>query len=216
MLPLLQKKLEDLYSVQCPQAVEEFVLEEEWKKEFSKQVPWITHSAEILMVEQKNEELSIGLFLDPQLLEVSDAWAWETLDAEQIKQLFPLIEGVSHFVYLLWHAQQEKPLTQLELELQGEVDKFILFSEHATPEEQRAFLSQLSIKGGWIQNLSALEKERYALATLLSRKYCHAIQQWKAFPEGKDFLEEIREFYRMNQQEKIHHIENFSTLPLKN
>jgi hypothetical protein len=39
-----------------------------------------------------------------------------------------LIEGVSHFVVVAERARRELPVTQLELELQAEVDKFVLLA----------------------------------------------------------------------------------------
>src|SRR6478752_5443608 len=39
-----------------------------------------------------------------------------------------LLEGVSHFVYVVERVRTGLPTTQLELELQAEVDKFVLLS----------------------------------------------------------------------------------------
>jgi hypothetical protein len=43
-------------------------------------------------------------------------------------ELCQIIEGVSHFVYVAERARRELPATQLELELQAEVDKYIVFA----------------------------------------------------------------------------------------
>ncbi|HVR20716.1 MAG TPA: hypothetical protein VMS65_13495, partial [Polyangiaceae bacterium] len=39
-----------------------------------------------------------------------------------------LLEGVSHFVYLAERVRTGLPTTQLELELQAEIDKFVLLA----------------------------------------------------------------------------------------
>src|SRR5262249_14875721 len=46
-------------------------------------------------------------------------------------ELCQIIEGVSHFLYVAERARRELPATQLELELQAEVDKYIFLSHDA-------------------------------------------------------------------------------------
>src|SRR6185436_5100246 len=43
-----------------------------------------------------------------------------------LDRLCQLIEGVSHFVYVAERARRGLPATQLELELQAEIDKYVL------------------------------------------------------------------------------------------
>jgi hypothetical protein len=43
-------------------------------------------------------------------------------------QLCQIVEGVSHFLYVVERARRELPATQLELELQAEVDKYVLLA----------------------------------------------------------------------------------------
>ena len=36
------------------------------------------------------------------------------------------LEGVSHFLYLIWNASFDRSVTLLEMELQAEIDKFVM------------------------------------------------------------------------------------------
>ena len=48
------------------------------------------------------------------------------LTHENLADYLTAAEGVSHFVYVAWNAGHDKPVTLLELELQAEVDKYVL------------------------------------------------------------------------------------------
>jgi hypothetical protein len=52
--------------------------------------------------------------------------------------LCQVIEGVSHFLYVAERARRELPATELELELQAEVDKYLLLA-HGPAEAPRRF-----------------------------------------------------------------------------
>jgi len=47
------------------------------------------------------------------------------LDGDNLGPFATLTEEVSHFVYLMFCAGAERRITELELELQGEVDKYL-------------------------------------------------------------------------------------------
>ena len=64
-----------------------------------------------------------------------------TLDLTRGADLDPLcqiIEGVSHFVYLADRARVDREATQLELELQAEVDKFVVLAAWLGEPDVRA------------------------------------------------------------------------------
>src|SRR6201991_295198 len=50
----------------------------------------------------------------------------ERLHDGNVADYWTALEGVSHFVYLAWNAGHDKPVTLLELELQAEIDKYVL------------------------------------------------------------------------------------------
>ena len=62
-----------------------------------------------------------------------------------------LIEGVSHFVYVADRARRKLPATQLELELQAEIDKYVLLvlqRERFDTLVARAFHARLFERSG--------------------------------------------------------------------
>lgn len=73
---------------------------------------------EVLFLRESGGELEIALHLPEAALDPTG-----TLSLDQLCQV---VEGVSHFIYLVERARRLLPTTHLELELQAEVDKFVL------------------------------------------------------------------------------------------
>ena len=48
------------------------------------------------------------------------------LHAGNVADCWTALEGVSHFLYLSWNAGHDKPVSLLELEMQAEVDKYVV------------------------------------------------------------------------------------------
>jgi len=202
----IQKEIETTYQIHCPFSVDEFLLDESERENFLGRIPWLAHSQEALLVEQENKDLHVGLLFDSQLLNWSRSQTLKDLALDHLAQAGPLIEGVSHFVYLTWRASQERPVTQLELELQGEVDKFILFSREGSSEQSEKLLQGLFCEVSWLESLAPEEKHRYETAVKMASKYCRFLKT--RFPrQSEGFFPEIRLFYRMSQAEKIRHIQ---------
>jgi hypothetical protein len=70
---------------------------------------------ERLLLRQHGDDVEIALELPPEVLATPD------LDG-----FCQVVEGVSHFLKISERARRELPTTQLELELQAEVDKFVV------------------------------------------------------------------------------------------
>jgi hypothetical protein len=122
-----------------------------------------------------------------------------------------MVEEVSHFLYTTWKARQDMQITRLEIELQGEVDKFILCTFYASNSQLRpdrlplkellfeTFRFEEDLPPEWIQ--------RYTIASKLARNYCHFLEnQFIKKNLLPQMIEEIRQFYRFSQTEKISHI----------
>ncbi len=113
-----------------------------------------------------------------------------------------LAEGVSHFVYVSNRARQELQATQLELELQAEVDKFVLLVLEATPYDQgEAF----AVHARLYENVRYLHAagtelgERYRIANDLAARFVRRLLE--AGPEQAHAA--LRRFYRAGQSDKI-------------
>ncbi len=118
-LATIQRELERLNDVEAP-PVSDFLLSVEQAHAL---YPGAVTRKETLLVGERDGELDIGLYLDDDVLTALDEEDW-------LGDAFPAFclaaEGVSHFLYLVFRARHGDKLTQLELELQAEVDKFAL------------------------------------------------------------------------------------------
>jgi len=113
-----------------------------------------------------------------------------------------LLEGVSHFVFLAERVRVGLPTTQLELELQAEVDKFVLLG--LEPEDDgdvdvRGLHRRLFEDGTYLHPPGTVEGERYRLANDLAARLAARLMDREA-GEVRGIL---RRFYRAGQAEKI-------------
>jgi hypothetical protein len=161
------------------------------------------------LVAQQGDEVSVGVVLDASVgasLERSDPR--ERLDGTNLGSFSTLTEEVSHFLYVMFRAQAERPVTQLELELQGEVDKYLvalffrgLYLEGALSERLRQLLfSRYELVPG----LTAECRERYHEASRLANRYCRFLEARYLRRRSREALaRETRRFWRLGQREKL-------------
>ena len=85
-------------------------------------------SDEQLIVAEEGDTLSMALYIDAAVLTRlgTPAIPCSALTQDNLADYLTVAEGVSHFVYVAWNAGFDKPVTLLELELQAEVDKYVL------------------------------------------------------------------------------------------
>ena len=157
----------------------------------------------------QNDTLEIALFFDESLtqnLQTHDPL--KKLSSENISDFCTLVEGVSHFVYYLHKASLELDISQLELELQAEIDKFVLLSLGVCGENQRheEILDMLFENYHLHDKLTPAQRDRYHSATQLARKYCYELLQNFKSTARHEFLHEIRTFYPLSQEQKIQYI----------
>jgi len=219
MLTSIQQEIENIYQIKCSFSVDDFLLDEKERSKYSKKFSWLNNSDETLLIRQNENSIDVGLLLDPKLLDWSRNLNWREIKnpigtndcspSKLFNKLGSLVEGVSHFVYFLWKAEREQSLTQLELELQAEIDKFLLFSQTIHPKHLGNLIDSLYEESEWIPTLSPEEKSRYETSAKLAFKYCHHLRKTYFHSDQTHAIySEIRAFYRMSQTEKIHWIEN--------
>jgi hypothetical protein len=94
----------------------------------------------VFLREAEDGALELGLALDHDTLrslESSDARALLSDDA--LAHTLPVLEGLSHVVYLAEAARRERPVSGLELETQAEVDKLAMCLLHRWPDARAQF-----------------------------------------------------------------------------
>jgi hypothetical protein len=161
------------------------------------------------LVAQEGDEVSVGVLLEPSVgeqLERSDPR--QRLDAQNLGPFATLAEEVSHFLYLLFRARSERSVTQLELELQAEVDKYLLAVFFLSLQNAGAVSLRLRplLFGRYrlTEGLSAERAERYHEATRLARRYCAWLEsRYLRRRRLLDLAREGRRFWRLGQREKL-------------
>ncbi len=204
----LQRQLERLYDVHSLHRVEDFLLPDSAE---ACSVP--PRTPEALLVRQADDALDIGLFLDQELVQRLrlDCPARQLHDGN-LEDYLAAVEGVSHFLYLVWNAHHGRCVTQLEMELQAEVDKYVTatywisrqYGGHALGELHQTLFRKYRLRDG----LSLERRERYQRASLLASRYCLSLDQdLRRYRRTLPSLTELRRFYRMSQRSKIRHIQ---------
>jgi hypothetical protein len=93
----------------------------------------------LLFRETDDGVLEVALAIDAATLQrfESDEMEW-TLGDEGLGDALPVLEGLSHLVYLAEAARCERPVSGLELETQAEVDKLAICLLHHWPQARRS------------------------------------------------------------------------------
>lgn len=217
----LQDNLASLYDLNLPCQVQDYICHDELTIE---QLTGRKKSSdEELLIQQANDTLEVTLFLSEHLL---DSFT-DTADYDSVGGSFDdyctVLEGISHFVYLIWNAQYGRQIKPVEMELQAEVDKFVFSAEknatfgvEAGRHVQEAGrsnheLNQLSDK--LFQDIQFFPqqepaiRQRYRTANALASNYCNWLSSHYRFSSGDPHLHaELARFYRLSGSRKFEHI----------
>jgi hypothetical protein len=210
MLAELQQKLSDIYQVGRPYDVRDFVITDPTLAKCLGQDAMLANTDEALLVSQDDDGLAVSLFLDGAMLErVESSNPLACLHAESLDDLWKVLEGISHFNCVVWKAAQDRTVTLLELELQGEIDKFVSTTLLAIEQADTSLLCGMH---GWLfdnvkfhEGLDDEQLHRYRSANDYAARYCHRIRQ-QLIDDNSLALSELRHFYRLQMSDKISHI----------
>lgn len=157
---------------------------------------------EALFVREEEGGLAIELRL-PRLVPTTNG----ALDRAGLDALCQIIEGVSHFVYLADRANAGREATQLELELQAEVDKYVMLSEATGCQDERAseaLRSRLFEDVRFTHDAATAEGTRYRVANDAANRFLRRLERTHvARRRYGELVVELRRFYRMGQAEKL-------------
>lgn len=201
----VQRRLESLYALEPEAPVTDFLLS-------AQDATGYPGGGSRTLISQDGDLLSLGVVLDPgvgALLSQLDPRV--QLDGRNLDSFCTATEEVSHFVYLLFCARTARTVTQLELELQAEVDKylcavFLLSLQNEGAVSRR--LKELLFHHYRIADAMSEERaERYRAASHLAYRYCRYLEAQFLKPSRLDDLaRESRRFYRLGQREKLEKI----------
>ncbi|HEX4387118.1 MAG TPA: hypothetical protein VH109_00680 [Steroidobacteraceae bacterium] len=176
---------------------------------------------ELLVAESSDgSELALSLYLDPALLErLARADPLTHLHEGNVADCLTALEGVSHFLYLVWNAGHDRPVSLIELETQAEIDKYVashvLLCRQAPghfPFELRRMLFERARPD---PRLAQPRAQLYREASRLAARFCARLEGTLArararTDEGvadREVLAELRRFYRLSHARKRAHIE---------
>jgi len=206
----VQKQLHKIYEIETGADVGEFlVTDPEVVSQIEAGQPGTRDIQEKLLVRDRGDELDLALYIDPQVGErLAEADPTSRLDDTNFGDYLVLLEGVSHFTYLAWNAQRERPVTLLELELQAEVDKYVsclfqLSSQDGGRVPRR--LKQVLFDGVvFDEQLDDAGLERYETANRVAMKYCARLEErFLVRHRTREMIDDVRRFYRLPQEAKL-------------
>lgn len=188
----IQARLHRTYAIEQAPPVDEFI------------VPTEGPDRETVRVYQGDGELEVEVALPKSAL----CRPKPTLD-----ELCQIVEGVSHFLYLAERARRELPATQLELEIQAEVDKYVVLvlgpvlrpaSSPLDEHRSRSMRARLFERVIFLHDEGTERGERYRVANDVAAKVARGLERTivrgGCVEEAQAFL---RRFYSAGQREKI-------------
>ena len=210
MLNRLQRRLNDTYLADTGHDVRDYLVTDPRVAQALSGNNILTAGGETLLVSEDDDGLALSLYLEEDILERLELCdPLQQLRAEQLDDLCRVIEGLSHFTYVAWRAQQDQRMTLLELELQAEVDKYISTMQLALDQRDNDLLhglhGRLFDDFRLRDNLDREQVERYRAASEYAARFCRRLRR-RMLNHGDCVLQELRDFYRMPLRDKISHI----------
>lgn len=137
---------------------------------------------EQLFIQESQDALDVALYIAPRIVRhLENDPPTQRLHAGNLDAFCVALEGLSHLVFLSWRTATSWPVSALEIELQAEIDKFVLglwllLQQGAEPlDASKKLLSALFENYQLSQGVLAEEKQRYIEASQLAAKICYAL-----------------------------------------
>lgn len=204
----IQSHLHGIYDLPMRHRVEDFLVTDRATLRQVEAGASIRDGPEKLLFSEHHGELLMSLYLDAELLGSLEAHnPFQRLDRDNLAAFCLALEGVSHFVYLSFNAGHERPVSQLELELQAEVDKFILVfllaDRQGTPVSWERLSHWLFDQCRFADQLDDEERSRYENANRLARAFCARLADQHPGDTGGEIFTLLRRFYRRRHSDKL-------------
>jgi hypothetical protein len=208
MIDRVQAHLEAIYGIRCEERASAYVV----GPEVARALGGTGRADEELLVSEEGEELSVALYLSPELLQrlahFEDAPDSSVLD-RALGSYCELAEGVSHFLYVIRAAQGDRTVSLLELEAQAEVDKFAscaLLRWNEGAAWARSLIDRLFHECSLRPGLDEAERWRYTEASRLARNYCRRLLRQISEHRMDLLLAELRHSYRLGAEAKLDYL----------
>ncbi len=213
-LAALQGALAEIYDLPATPDVAEYLLTDRARLA---SVGGTRATDEQLIVAEEGDTVSLALYIDANVLErLERRDPFDSLTHENLADYLTAAEGVSHFVYVAWNAGHDKPVTLLELELQAEVDKYVLGAWLLRAQCGRFphELHRVLFERARVDPTAAAGRVGlYRMASSYAARFCRQIAsrlERTRHGSARELLAELRRFYRLGNARKMAHIERFA------
>lgn len=133
---------------------------------------------ELVLVRESDTGVEIALALAEPTLERLERGA-NILGDAALADTLPVIEGLSHLLYLVEAVRRERPVSALELETQADVDKLALCLLARWPANRHEFprlIDRLLCQWSPLPHQSAPQRERYAVANRIALAFIRRLE----------------------------------------
>jgi hypothetical protein len=203
VLGRVQRGLEALYRVDTGVAIDDFLIGAELRDALAP----ARRPREQLLVREAEGEMALALFIDPEVIaNLASHDPARRLGDHNLGDFLLAIEGVSHFIYAIRCARAERPVSQLELELQAEVDKYVtcLLVTEPAAGTSAALRERLYADAAYEPDLDQDEHARYRAANDNAQRYAGWLEDTFVVPRRiPEMLAELRRFYRLGLAGKL-------------
>jgi len=213
----IDKALKSLYNIETTLCAEQFLIHQfpaiPLNRAGSGDFEGALYIQEKSQDRQKGEvTIDLGIYLSPGVRDQLESFTkWKNpWTLEQLKAFSVASEEVSHFHYLLFNLMRNRPISEFELELQGEIDRFlILFFSKPFGEKSSKIIfdevyEQLFCNFSFAKRLTVAQRQRYEDASIYAKRFFQKMRA--SFSEKSKWhlvLKRARIFYQMDLNHKI-------------
>jgi hypothetical protein len=159
----------------------------------------------LLLREADDGALEVGLAIDEHTLRALEA---DDVDAalsdDALGHTLPVLEGLSHLVYVAEAARRERPISGLELETQAEVDKLAICLLHRWSDARAQFdplVDRLYYRFELVA--SAELHERYQTANRLALAFSRRLRSAVDSGRQGELRRELQRFWGASMSDKL-------------
>ena len=209
LLQSIQERISRFYRLSIEDDVTSFLCSEDDLAEIAAPGHLEFGRESLVMIETK-QDVRVGLYLHSTLR--------KSLSEQSpcFDNLSVLIEGVSHFLYVMHRLKQRQPFSLLELELQAEIDKYAFHLFQATIDQDEVSTSALYRRSQvlrhrlfecvrYVHEAHSSLGQRYRDANYLAARFTHMLEQ-RFIARRRDvyeFRRELRDFYQLQAVQKL-------------
>ena len=169
---------------------------------------------ELLLLRQERDAVELGLYLAPSVLDqLQHDNPLQCFHDGNLAAFCTAVEGVSHWACIWWKHWNEMPVTQLELEIQAEIDKFLCcmwLQQTQGHPLQTTVWQRLFDQYRVIDGIDPVQTHRYHLASRMASQFCDKLVASRPLLSLRwhTIQQLMRKFYRLSHWAKLRALSN--------